>query len=200
MGRPITKKEAWEIVEKRRKEKEERKKNMKVIKVIGVAGNDNDKKGIQNQHIVERMESFIEFVKAIQELKRSVEWRPQKDMLFLLLEDIKNEQRRIKDEMTRTMLEAEHTRAMINHDIGIIKMLMGVGIIIGLIWLARRFTGMGFAPVGVVRPLPQGIYTGRDINPIGQGVVVPPVPAWETERGSQKKKSLIEKIRENAEA
>ena len=132
---------------------------------------------------IENLESLIEFVEAYQEFKRS----SREEVLLRDLDEIKNEQRRIKDEMTRTMLEAEHTRAMINHDIGIIKMLMGVGIIVGLIWLARRLTELtdvGFAPVGVVRPLPRGIYTGRVVNPIGQGVVVPPAPAWEIERGS----------------
>ena len=55
---------------------------------------------------------------------------------------------------------------------------------------------MGFTGLGVVRPLPSQVYTGRVVNPMGQGVVVPPVPAWEIERGSQKKeKNLVKKIK-----
>jgi len=207
MGRILTDKIFNELLEKKkeRKEKGEEKVKKKSREVIITSGKvfypsvSNSNQKLSNQFVIENLENLTQFLKAYLEFKKIESGKDE--VLLRDLDEIKNEQRRIKDEMTRTMLEAEHTRAMINHDIGIIKMLMGVGIIVGLIWLARRLTGMGFASAGVAQPLPQGIYTGRVVNPMGQGVVVPPVPAWEIERGLEKKeKSLAEKIKENLNA
>lgn len=205
MGRILTDKIFNELLEKKKEKKEKgeekvKKKSREAIVASGKVSYPSVSNPNQStSSAIENLEYLTQFLKAYLEFKKIESGKDE--VLLRDLDEIKNEQRRIKDEMTRTMLEAEHTRAMINHDVKILQMFFMMGCFcVGLYFLAKYINqrNMGFASAGVAQPLPQGIYTGRVVNPMGQGVVVPPVPAWEIERGLEKKeKSLVEKIREN---